>query len=161
MEFDLKKEYSKYKKKYPKLPSFEDIDNEFGISLYDFKEEAINLFPRQLRRRVHEKMVYYCRVIEAAIYPTSSSPVVLYECNQISKEKKEQLAKLYKKIMDIERYNMELNIESIEEKEMDYIEKAYAKAMEFKPALKELASIMRKAWSNNTEEKEEGYYGWN
>ena len=158
-EFNLKKSYEGYKKNYPELPSFEELNKEFELILHDFKEEAEFLL-KQIRRRMHEKVVYYCRLIEAVLHPSNSHLLIL-ETNNFSKEYKEDLFNLYKKIMFVERNYTVLNLGASDDEEAEYIKETYHKMLEFKPFLLDLAKETKEFWQKESK-KEEGdaFFGW-
>ena len=157
-EFNLKKAYEGYNKKYPELPSFEEMNIEFELSLHDFKEEEEFLL-KQIRRRIQEKVVYYCRLIEGVLYP-NSSPLLMLETNNFSKEYKEDLFNLYKKIMFLERNYTVLNLGASMEEEAKYIQETYNKMLEFKPILIDLAKETRAFWKKESKkEMEDAFFG--
>jgi len=62
-EFDIKTEYENLRKKYTKLPNFEVLNNEFELKSI----EKNILITRQIRRRLADKVIFFCRILENII----------------------------------------------------------------------------------------------
>jgi len=74
--FDIKKEYEKLRKKH-NLPSYDKINNDFELdSLQNLSED---LFLRLIRRRMNEKIIFFCRILEEILHPNASSIISLHE----------------------------------------------------------------------------------
>lgn len=157
-DFDIKQEYEKLRKKYGDLPSFEELDDEFELSLAELKDKQTFVL-RQIRRRMNDKIVFYCRVLESILYPTSTSPIALYEANQVSKEQKEKFFEIHRKLMDIERYNVILNMQANNIQEVAYIQLASRSLVKYKKDFLELANLMRSVWNKKEQKEKEDYYG--
>ena len=91
-KFNIKDEYNKLKHK---LPKFEDLDEEFEISNSNIKEKSFLL--RNLRRRINDKVIFYCRIIEGLIYPSQGNIVSMYELKSFADDEKNLMSELYKK----------------------------------------------------------------
>src|SRR3989344_4628503 len=83
-EVNIKEEYGNLAKKY-KIPKFEALNEEFEL---DFIKEKQFLL-RQVRRRINEKVIFFCRIVEGLLYPTPQNIVNATELNNFSNEKKE------------------------------------------------------------------------
>ena len=95
-DVNVKEEYNKLKYK---LPKFEELNNDFEI---DFIKEKIFLI-RQVRRKINEKVIFFCRIIEGLLYPTQQHIINVTEIKNFSDEKKKEIEKIYKKLMVYER----------------------------------------------------------
>ncbi|KHO53984.1 hypothetical protein J4476_02775 [Candidatus Woesearchaeota archaeon] len=152
--FDIKTEYEKISKKY-KLPEFEKINDDFEIDFIEKKE----FLTRAIRRRMNDKLLFFARIIENVIYPNSHSQIIAYENSVFSEERKLELVKVHKQLMIFERRSLLLDIETAEEKDIEYIRDLLLRWEEFKNELKEVAETMQESWKTNIEEKEERYFG--
>jgi len=95
-DVNVKEEYNKLNYK---LPKFEELNNDFEI---DFIKEKIFLI-RQVRRKINEKVIFFCRIIEGLLYPTQQHIINVTEIKNFSDEKKKEIEKIYKKLMVYER----------------------------------------------------------
>ena len=100
-EVNIKEEYGNLAKKY-KIPKFEALNEEFEL---DFIKEKQFLL-RQVRRRINEKVIFFCRIVEGLLYPTPQNIVNATELNNFSDEKKVELEKVYRELMYYERYSL-------------------------------------------------------
>ena len=83
-EINLKEEYQKIKHK---LPKFEEINEDFEI---EFIKEK-NFLLRQIRRRMSEKIIFFCRIIEGLVYPTQQHIITATEVKAFSEERKKEI----------------------------------------------------------------------
>jgi len=160
-EINIKQEYEKLKKKYKDLPKFEELDNEFELSSLDIKTVGKKFMSRVIRRRIAERITYYTRILEAVLIPPSNpSPLSVREFNSISNERRDKLMGVYNKLMDSERYNLQLNIETNEEKDAEYIGTISKQVKDIKSEVLSLAEDMRNVWSQEDQEDDDrgGYF---
>jgi len=152
-EFNIEEEYKKLKFK---LPNFKRLDDEFEISYIDKKPFLL----RAIRRKINEKIIFFCRIIENLLYPTTNNIITITENKHLSEEKKEKLAKLYKKLMIFERKSLELDIEGSDKDDVDFINNVFSKWESFKKILKPVIKDMQEAWKIEEQaKKDEGYFG--
>ena len=158
-EISVKKEYEACKKKYPNLPSFKEIDGEFEIVHIELKEEAKSYFLRALRKRMQEKVGYYCHIIEYILYPSGQSPIGMHEANSISEEMKKTMSEVHKKLMFLDRNHMVRNLTNNEEEDAKHVTNCYKVMMEIKPGMESFTKEIRDVWIKESP-KEEGksYY---
>ena len=98
MTNDIEKEYSNLSKKY-KLPKFREIDNEFEISTL----ENPSFLTKNILRRIAEKLEFYIEVIGSLVHPDASSLSNMYEVRYFSDDEKNEIYRLFKKLMKINR----------------------------------------------------------
>jgi hypothetical protein len=95
-EFDLNEEYDKLKSKYPALPPFEDISEDFDVEkLY---EKETNFILREIRRVISEKISAYMHFFETIINPASPPLFIFSILKGIDAEKKSKVESIYKKL---------------------------------------------------------------
>lgn len=153
-EFDIIKEYEKIQKKF-KLPEFEELNKEFELEALDKKEFLM----RAVRRRMNDKVIFFCRIIENVIYPNGQSQISTYEAGFFDDDKKNELAKLHNKLMIFERQSLLLDITPEDNGDAEYIKTLTGGWKNFKSELKEVVLTMENSWKNTVEEKEERYFG--
>ena len=95
-DFDLKEAYGKMKHK---LPDFELLDREFEVSFIDYKLKDDRLLLTSIRRKINEKVIFYCRIIEGLLYPHQPNIITMMELNSFNEEEKKKVHELYKKMM--------------------------------------------------------------
>jgi hypothetical protein len=156
----IKGEYEAYKKKYPRLPSFQEINNEFEIVHVEIEEDAKDYFLRAIRKRMQEKVGYYCHIIEYILYPSGQSPIGMHEANSIDEETKKTIAAVHKKLMFQDRNSMVRNVTNDEEKDVDHIISCYNAMLEVKTDMEKFTESIRDIWIKEIpkEEGSKNYY---
>ena len=153
-EFNIENEYESLKKSH-KLPDFKELNEEFELNSIEKKEFLI----RNIRRRLNEKVIFFCRIIENLIYPSSQSPLSAYESNFFSDEKKQDLAKLHKKLMVFERQSMLLDTNPNSDGDAEYINKMHSEWDSFKKEITETVKEMKDSWHSELKDEEHVYFG--
>ncbi|MCD4666526.1 hypothetical protein K8R47_01820 [archaeon] len=151
-KFDVKKEYQKLRYK---LPNFEDLNNEFELEF--IKEKGFLL--RQIRRRLNEKVIFYARIIESLLYPIQNSIINMHEIKFFSKEEKEEIEKIYKKIMAIERESLYLDVNYSDQKDVDFINKIFKEWNELRKNLTKITEKMKDSWNKELKRESNNYFG--
>lgn len=156
---DIEKEYNALKPKY-NLPSFKFLNENFEIlSLDKDKIEKDNLL-LQIRRRINEKIVWICNVLQGIVMPNPSSIIGLHEEKFFSKEDKERILKTLQKLMKIEREVLILDIKPNNEKQdasfIKKIEKTWPELIE---ELTQYSEILQKGWLKTEKEDFHNYFG--
>jgi hypothetical protein len=141
--FDRLKSYDALKKKFD-LPDYDDLDNEFEISLL---EEAP--FPlRNIRRKIAEKVDFYTRFLEEQLQPEATLPLI-HECKYFTDEEKSEMFKFYMKLMLICRASAQLGIEEDDKKTAAFIVKTLKEWKEMKLQLSGYVKKVRDAWKKD------------
>ncbi|MBS3167928.1 hypothetical protein J4216_02295 [Candidatus Woesearchaeota archaeon] len=156
-KFDLRKEYGKLRNKYKDLPSFDDLSKDFEITTIDKEDFLI----RRVRRRINEKVVFFCRILENIIYPSMQNALSAYEANFFTDDEKQKLSDIHKELMVIERESIYLDVEaSDDEKNIQFIVKTFKRWEHFKNEIQATVMKMIDTWKNE-QKKEEGerYFG--
>jgi len=145
MESKDKNKYEELIKKH-KLPSFKELDNEFEISTIDKHE-----FPlREIRRKITEKIDLYVALFESVLQvePTIKT---LNEVGAFSENEKENLYKIFRKLMVIDRSSIETSIDEDDEKTSKFIKTVFD---QWKDMKKELLPVIKKLKESWIEEKD-------
>ncbi len=151
----IEKDYEKIKKQYT-LPPFKELDKEFELRTLEIKPFLV----RAIRRRMNDKVIFFCRLIEGLLYPHEKSHIHAYESSFFNEQQKEQLTIIHKKMMLLERDSLLLDIESDEEQDAHYIRELAKEWKLLKNATTQAVLIMKKAWETpHKEEKGGAYFG--
>ncbi len=154
-EFNFKDEYDKLKKKYKELPEYDLLNNEFEVSVIDKPD-----FPsRRIRRRIGEKVLFFCRIVENIIYPSLQNTMGAYEASFFNEEEKEHLMKLHKELMTLERDSLILDADpGKDELDIKYINAVFKKWPNLKKEINMILTKMRDSWQKDLKEEKEKYY---
>ncbi len=153
-KIDSKAEYEKIKKKY-KLPDYAPLHKEFELGDIEGKEILL----RYIRRKMRDKLIFFCRILEGITYPTERSPLTNYESSAFNDETKLHLSKIHRSMMVFDRQSLLLDIEDSDEKNTEYILSLWKAWPEYKTHLAKVVKTMEKTWQSNVEEETEGYFG--
>ena len=155
---NLKEDYEKLKKTY-KLPNYEDLDKEFEL-LYVTKLEEIKFPLRFIRRRMNDKIAWFCNMLQNIIQPNPGSIIGLEESKFFSSEDREKMIKLLKELMYIERESLILDVEYDEKKDVEYISNVFNKWGKIKKEICNFSEILKKGWKEEIrKESKEQYFG--
>ncbi len=154
-DFDIKAEYEKLKHKYKELPPFEEINNNFELIAID----KPGFRSRQIRRLMHDRVIFFCRIIEGILYFSSQSAISAYEANFFNEEEKEEISKIHKRLMIYERESLCLDVNSNENSDIEYIIKLSKEWNELKKELDKIANKMKDCWQKELKEESEKYFG--
>tara|TARA_Y100000034_G_C6807165_1_gene362509 strand:- start:273 stop:728 length:456 start_codon:yes stop_codon:yes gene_type:complete len=112
----MKKQYNELRKKYT-LPTYKELNNNFEL---DYIEDEYFLI-RTIRRRIHEKIVFFARLFERIIFPNQAIMIEIYESKFFSEKEKKDLINSYEELLELDRKALSLNISSEDKKEAEYI----------------------------------------
>ena len=154
--FDIETEYIKLRKKFKYLPNFDLVNKDFEISLIDKNSFII----RSIRRKINDKVIFFCRIIENILYPSLQSAISGYEAGFFNEQEKTKLVLLHKKLMIIERNSLLLDVEcGSDEEDVKYIIEVNKQWQDFKKELLVMIEKMKDVWKEETKDEEEGYFG--
>ncbi len=147
---DLRKEYSVLQKKY-NLPEYEDMDKEFEL-LYIVDIKEINYPLRFVRRRMSDKIVSVCNMLQSIIQPNPGSLVSLQESSAFTKEEKQEMFNLLKDLMQQERQSLVLDITFDEKADAAFVSEAFLKWTQKKSDILKIIQKIRDHWKKSEEE---------
>ncbi len=155
MEKNIREEYLLLTAKH-NLPDFKKIDNEFEISSI----ESTTFLLRRVRRRMNDKLVFFCRIIEGILYPNSPSVTNMQEIKFFTEQDKDNMIVTYKKMMMYERRGLELDIRPNDKEEVLLIKELFNEWPEFSRKMIHVAAILRQGWAEKVIiGKGEAYFG--
>lgn len=134
------------------LPSLEFLKSEFEI-----KEDEDNLV-RHIRKKVAGLLDSYISLLEEVIHPDASSPRVMHESNHFTPEKRQELTKLYKKLMFLYRIATRASVSRKESDDVDFITKTLHDWEDIKTQMLGIVRVLEKSWNGSAETHEEVAY---
>ena len=150
----MKDIYNTYSQRFA-LPEFDRLDYEFEISTID--EESFIL--RHIRRKMAEKVENFAKLIEGILNP-DTTPSALNECRAFTDEEKDEMYKLYKKLMHCYRRSTELDILDHEENDAEYIKSVFGAWDEIKERMLYIVGKMKDTWKEEPDKSERlEYFG--
>jgi len=152
----LKKDYKKIQKKH-NLPDFERLNEDFYIE--KISETETDYLVREIRKYMSEKFSHYLRLVEAILNPTNVPLFVFSIVRIITKEEREKLVDIYKKLSKIEVELLEIDLKFSEEKEADFVNNSYKIWLEIKKDMLSVVDVIKKNWDNKSESISKGYFG--
>ena len=157
-DFDIQEAYKKLQSKH-KLPIFEDLEEDFELSFIDYKLKDDKLLLRSIRRKINEKIIFFCRIIEGLIYPQQASMITMIEGKQVTEEDKLKIEKFYKHLMFYERESLKLDVMPDEKKSAEYIINVEKLWREYRKDMANVVQKMQTSWNSNDYEDKENYVG--
>jgi len=153
---DLKKNYEKLQKKYS-LPSFDDLNRDFYIERVSDVETDYIL--REVRKFISDRYSNYMRFVEAILNPVNAPMFVFSIIKILGKEDKKQLEGIYTRFMQIELDLIELDIQSSELREAEFIKKSFKEWQEFKKSMATVFETIKKNNGTKPEKNNGNYFG--
>ena len=153
---ELRKDYEKLKSKY-KLPDYDELDNEFEL-LY-MRDIAEIRFPlRFIRRRIVDKIVWYCNMIQSIMQPHAGSLINLQESKFFDENTRKEMIETLKELMWHERQALYLDTNSDEKEDAKFIVDIFNKWKQVKKQLIKYAGILRDGWTKETKKEKGSQY---
>jgi hypothetical protein len=150
----IKEKYQELSKKH-KLPSFDEIDNEFEISTI----EKDDFLLREVRRKIAEKIEVYAKFLEEILQP-EVTVCNMYESKAFDAKEREGLFKLYKKLMFLSRASVETAVNEDDNKTSEYINEVFKDWNQIKEDFLKFAKKSKECWLKESDIKEDlGYLG--
>src|SRR3989344_3240973 len=144
-----KMEYEKLAKKN-KLPSYEDLNNEFEISAI----EKTDFLLRSILRKAKERYEYLLLIMEDILQPNESSVSGMHECRFFNDEQRTELFNLYVRSMRLYREITSAEV-SLEEKDVNFaIQESHKHHKQIREEIKPFIKILKGAWGESITEKE-------
>ena len=150
-KFELAKSYKKIKG----LPNFDDLNSDFEIE--SIKEE--HFLTRSIRRKINEKVIFFCRIIESLLYPTQQHIINMREITNFSEDKKKEIDDIYKRLMFLERQSLLLDVFPNDKEDIRYINEVFDFWSEIKNSMSEIVKNMQDAWKKEKTFEKNNYFG--
>lgn len=151
---EIKKEYSKYEKKYS-LPSFKELNECFELEKIEYKTEIL---PRVIRKMMMDKLVNSIGFLDMLLNPVQAPRIYLSFIKSMSQEDKKIIEALYDSFGKISLDCMPLELDYSEKAEAQMINHIYKVWDESKEDFKALLVHVGNP-TQNTSKKEKSYFG--
>jgi len=112
-----------------------------------------------VRKFIVDKFSNYLRFIETILQPVNAPMFVFSIIKSIGAEEKRRLTEVYKKLVKNEVRLIELDIEFVEKKEVEFVKESYKIWQEIKKDILEVVEVIKKNWDNKFETNNKGYFG--
>ena len=153
----LKEAYNKVKKKYNLIPTFEQLDKEFEITLID--PDRAHFIIRDINRTICSKIHKFIDNIGPIINPSPSSVHSMIETKFFEKGELNQIFELYKNLMYLLHKAILTSLKS-EKEEAEFINEIWNKWPKLKEKMIFYMSKITEGWAKEEkEEKREEYVG--
>ena len=83
----------------------------------------------------------------------------MYELKSFSESEKQNMAKLYRKLMQYERESLILDVEPDEKFEVNYINEIWKNWNNYKSELLKISKKMKSSWNVEEKEEKDNYFG--
>lgn len=154
---DLKERYLVLQKKY-KLPSFEDLNNEFELlSLPPLEEIAKPL--SFIRRRISDRIAWACNLLQTLLQPNLGSFITMYEAGLFDKTEKNTISQLLRDLMILERESLCIDMDGTEEQDAQYILSVMKVWPQHKKELRKISEKMKQGWREERKPTQSSYLG--
>lgn len=145
----IKDTYSKLKTKYG-LPAFDDLNNEFEISLI----EKDDFLLREIRRKIVDKLGNICGPLEGAV-SGDAHPISVVEFSNINDSEIKKSIEIYKKLTYFIRYAQEVGFICDEKKDAEFIKTFFEDWKPIKADVVKIFSKLKESWKKEVEEKDD------
>ena len=156
MEIDLQKEYESLKKRYPALPSFQEINVNFELSIFEPRIANTTLFARYLRKICSSYIENFCTFLTNLLHPNPNFLISAHESKFLSDTDKDLISKEVRENMMLIRFASSTTVLYDEPKEIEAIVKFNGQMKKNKEVLKTVFTKLNKGWEelhDKTEEK--------
>ncbi len=145
----ISEKYSKLKTKYG-LPSFEELNNEFEISII----EKDDFLLREIRRKLIDKAMHIAEILGSALGGEAPANAMI-EFGKLTEAEMKKSIELYKKLMYLERLSVETAIIADEKKDAEFIKIFYDEWKSLKPQILKVLSRLKEGWKEKEESKDD------
>jgi len=141
----IKDKYSKLAKTY-NLPDFDKLNNEFEI----FKIEKEDFLLREIRKKIAEQLQEFIEVLDSVLQPDAVISD-MQECHAFTDDEKGNVYNVYKKLMYLHRYSLEVSILGDEKKDAEFIVSAFNEWVNIKKELSNVISRIKDCWKKESD----------
>lgn len=151
-DIDIREEYHNLN---CKLPKFDLINDDFELELIKSKK----LLLRQIRRRMNEKVIFFCRIVEDLIYPTHQHVINSTEINNFSEKDKKSVKMLYKTLIKFDRDSLSLDVNPSDSGDAEFINNVFNSWSRIKKSMSAIVKLMRESWDKEFTSEKNDYFG--
>ncbi len=152
----VKQTYVLFEKKYG-FPSFQQMNQDFNIER--MAETETDLFVREIRRYIADKIGNSIRFVEALLNPQNVPMYVFSIVKCLTTEDRKKLSEAYKALSLIEIQVISADLDYSEEKEANIVKESFEKWQLIKKELLEIMEKVNLDLDKKQETSERGYFG--
>ncbi len=153
---ELKKRYVEFQERYS-LPTFDELNQDFQIE--KIAEIETDFLLREVRKMIVEKLFNYLRFIESLLNPVNVPMFVYSIVKTLGVQEKEEITEMYKKLAKREVELIALDLDSTDEKEVEFIKDSLVLWEGIKKDILKIAGVIDKNWDSETETNNKDYFG--
>lgn len=136
---------------------------EYGMLNYEYELEGIeqdDLILKNIRKKIAEKMEFMVGVLQWILQPDTELSA-LHEAEFFTEDEKEEIIKIYKKLMYYCRYSTRLTVDDSDKENAEFILEADKEIRLVKPNLIVYFDKLKESWTKEISKKDNvGYFGW-
>jgi len=151
----IKEKYEQVKDKF-KLPTFEQLNDDFDISKIECNTETVL---RDIRKVMITKFSSVLNFVELLLNPTTGSMFHMYLVKGVNGIEKDILKELFATLGEIEIESIEREINYNEQKEAEFIKNKFKQWQEMKLSLNKIVSSLKSNWKQAAIKKDRSYFG--
>jgi hypothetical protein len=151
-----KEVYAVFQKKYG-FEEFSFMNNNFEIESIDV--EDTDLFIKQIRKHMTEKIFYILRTLETFLNPQNAPMFVFDMIKLFSEADKELVGEIYKKLGKYEIEAFALESSYSEKAEAEFVKQVSGDWKEISADLKKLSVIMKENYQKDSKKQTKSYFG--
>ena len=108
---------------------------------------------------MNEKVIFFCRIIEGVLYPTQQHIVNATEIKNFSEEKKKDIHKIYKDLMQYERQSLLLDVTPNDKGDVGFINDVFNFWKKIKKEMEGMVKLMKESWKKKFDLEKNNYFG--
>ena len=152
----LKTDYAKLQKKH-KLPSFEELNQDFNIE--KIAETETEFLLREVRKFMGDRLANYMRFVENLLNPANAPMFIFSFVKALGTEDRKALSEIYKGLMKLELKFIQVDLESNDEKEAEFVRDSYHFWQKIKKDTSKILKKINDRWDEKPEPNNKGYFG--
>lgn len=139
-----------------KLPSFDELNEEFDISKVDCDSPTL---AREIRKAMIVKFSSVMQFVELLLNPSTGSTFNMYLVRGVNGTEKEILNELFEILGELEIDSIALDIKYNEKNEIVFIKEKFQIWKDMQPKLMKIADSLKLNWKKVQLKKQKSYFG--
>lgn len=145
--------YENIRKRYKKLPSFNEIDNELEISNFIMEKGFVPAFMlRVVRRTMMNVLFSWNNYLQMFLIPNPSSLVSMQDSSSLSDDERASITEIVSRLTILIKENYLCELEKDEKSEADFIAKCFSEWLKIKQQLTKLTETNIAFWRKSKPE---------
>jgi len=150
----FEREFEKAKKELKFKATLKELDDIFYLKDFIMKENYVSdRVTRQIARRIMEVYISWAQYLHGIIMINPGSLINVVESQAFGEEEKEEMGKIFDRLMAITAENNIIGITKNKEKERTFIDGSLALWREISPKLKDIMNMVYDKWNERAKAK--------